>query len=222
MFCSTNFMFCHIDPAMKAGMIGAIAIITAALIAGLFNIYKDKDKSTRVIIGVISLIIIIAGTPILFVLYYPDEESRIHRCLERVASSTPPSSPAVQVNIVFPVNKDKVPEFITMEGTATGDVKNAHLWIVSRQESTLNYFPQGEEIHPTTNGDWKSSGVRIGAGQEGIGKRHELKVVQVNEIMHEAFQLYFKMGLHCNNKWIGFDHLDGTKELATVTVVRKP
>jgi hypothetical protein len=147
-------------------------------------------------------------------------EDKLNQLLEEASSSTPPSSPPIQVNIKFPANKGKAPEFITMTGTVTGDVKNAHLWVVGREENQLFYFPQGEEIYPTTNGDWSSSGVRIGAGQSGVGKHHELKVIQANEIMHEAFQLYFKIGRSCG-KWPPFMHIHGTKELATITVVRR-
>ncbi len=146
-------------------------------------------------------------------------EFKLAHLHEKARSSTPPSSPPIQAIITFPADGDSVDEFITMRGTVAGDVENAHLWVVNRAENYLLYFPQGGEVHPK-NGNWSVSGVRIGADKLGIGMNHELVVVQANEIMHEAFQLYFKIGRH-KNKWIGFDHISGTNELARVTVIRK-
>ncbi len=179
--------------------------------------FKLKTRQYLKIIGPLFFVVmIVLHLPIV---PKPNSEDELKQLLRRALSSTPPSSPAIEIKIIYPADKDKVDEFITMDGTVSGDVKNAHLWVVGKEEHQMLYFPQGGEIHPI-NGNWSLSGVRIGAGEWGRDKKHELKVVQANKIMHEAFKLYFKIG-QFENKWIGFDHIFGTKELARVTAIRR-
>jgi|LGOV01.1.fsa_nt_gb hypothetical protein len=201
----------------------SIVLLMAPYFAGHdFGIFKIPDfkpetrKYLKIIGPLFFVLIIVLHLPIVS---KPNPEDKLKQLLEKARSSTPPSSPPIQVNITFPADGDSVDEFITMKGTVAGDVENAHLWIVGKETNTLYYFPQGGEIHPK-NGNWSLSGVRIGADRWGVGMSHELAVVQANEIMHKAFQLYFKIG-QFENKWIGFDHVFGTKKLARVTVVRR-
>jgi hypothetical protein len=138
--------------------------------------------------------------------------------IQEAKESPPPSERKVSVSI-DKQEWNNVPEFLTLSGTARGDLAGSRLWVLCREENQASHYPQGTgESVQVMNGKWTLPGIRIGAANV----PHELTVVDANEPIHRAFELYFKIG-RLQNRWIGFLGLDvpGTVKLAAVRVIRR-
>ena len=98
-------------------------------------------------------------------------------------------NPFRELFFTFPKNGDVVTHYIVVDGWSKS-VPNKHLWLFVHPKEGSDWVPQGDEVVPAPNCEWKHA---IYLGRPGDPKvDFEIRAVWVDLKAHQELETYFK------------------------------
>lgn len=112
---------------------------------------------------------------------------------------TPTSTPSLTININDPLNDDKVPLSIVVQGIISGELpKDRYMWIVVHPQDNIGWYPQVGRVVPF-DGKWNAPAWIGKEGNVDIGKVYDIVVVLVSKDSDQYYLNYINEGSKTGN-----------------------